>query len=103
MFFISDSWQLQKLSPENLKKQVPEFTLPVNTGRHFLRSALRASGVRGELVNAFMGHAQQGQEQFGFFSTLTPTELFRELEPILSKFRLEAGWTVKQGLADGHP
>jgi hypothetical protein len=103
MFFISDSWQLQKLSPDNLKKQVPEFTLPVNTSRHFLRSALRASGVRGELVNAFMGHAQQGQEQFGFFSTLTPTELFRELEPILSKFRLEAGWTVQQGLADGHP
>ncbi|WP_417582600.1 hypothetical protein [Nitrincola sp.] len=102
MFFISDSWQLQKLSPENLKHQVPEFTLPVNASRHYLRSAMRAEGVHGELVNAFMGHAQQGQEQFGSFSTLTPTELFSVLEPTLQKFRLDAGWTVQLGLADGH-
>ena len=100
MFFISDSWQMVQLSPENLRRHVPLFTLPVNASRHYLRSALRAEGVRGELVNAFMGHAQQGQEPFGAFSTLTPVEMFRELAPVLSKMRREAGWTVQQGLAD---
>ena len=101
MFFISDSWQMVQLSPENLRRQVPVFTLPINASRHYLRSALRAEGVRGELVNAFMGHAQQGQEPFGAFSTLTPVEMFRELAPTLDKMRQEAGWTVQQGLADG--
>ncbi|WP_404471789.1 hypothetical protein LG301_14125 [Vreelandella venusta] len=100
MFFISDSWQMVQLSPENLRRHVPVFTLPVNASRHYLRSALRAEGVCGELVNAFMGHAQQGQEPFGAFSTLTPVEMFRELAPVLSKMRREAGWTVQQGLAD---
>lgn len=101
MFFISDSWQMVQLSPENLRRQVPLFTLPINASRHYLRSALRAEGVRGELVNAFMGHAQQGQEPFGAFSTLTPVEMFRELAPTLGKMRQEAGWTVQHGLADG--
>ncbi|WP_346796496.1 hypothetical protein R5M92_13550 [Halomonas sp. Bachu 37] len=100
MFFISDSWQMVQLSPENLRRQVPLFTLPVNASRHYLRSALRAERIRGELVNAFMGHAQQGQEPFGAFSTLTPVEMFRELAPVLGKMRQEAGWTVQQGLAD---
>ena len=100
MFFISESWQMVQLSPENLRQQVPIFTLPINASRHYLRSSLRAEGVRGELVNAFLGHAQQGQEPFGGFSTLSPVEMFRELAPVLSKMRREAGWTVQQGLAD---
>lgn len=100
MFFISDSWQMVRLSPENLRQQVPVFTLPINASRHYLRSVLRAEGVRGELVNAFMGHAQQGQEPFGVFSTLTPVEMFRELAPTLSKIRQETGWTVQHGMAD---
>ncbi|MCH4813737.1 hypothetical protein [Vreelandella neptunia] len=100
MFFISDSWQVVQLSPENLRQQVPIYTLPINASRHYLRSTLRAEGVRGELVNAFLGHAQQGQEPFGGFSTLSPVEMFRELAPVLSKMRREAGWTVQQGLAD---
>lgn len=101
MFFISDSWQMTQLTPENLRRQVPVFSLPINAGRHYLRSALRTEGVPGELVNAFMGHAQQGQEPFGAYSTLTPVELFSELAPVLEKMRQEAGWTVQQGLADG--
>lgn len=101
MFFISDNWQLVQLSPENLRRQVPDFTLPINASRHYLRSVLRAQGVRAELVNAFMGHAQQGQEPFGTFSSLTPVEMFRELAPVLCKMRREAGWTVQLGLADG--
>lgn len=100
MFFISDSWQMVRLSPENLRQQVPVFTLPINASRHYLRSALRAEGVRGELVNAFMGHAQQGQEPFGAFSTLTPVEMFRELAPTLSEIRQEIGWTAQYGMAD---
>ncbi|WP_417421293.1 hypothetical protein [Halomonas sp.] len=100
MFFISDSWQMIQLSPENLRRQVPVFTLPINASRHYIRSALRAEGVSGELVNAFMGHAQQGQEPFGAFSTLTPVEMFRELAPVFSKMRQDVGWTVQQGLAD---
>nr|WP_156889265.1 hypothetical protein [Halomonas sp. 1513] len=101
MFFISESWQMVKLSPENLRRQVPIFTLPINSSRHYLRSALRSEGIRAEVVNAFMGHAQQGQEPFGASSTLTPVEMFRELAPTLSKMRQEAGWTAQLGLADG--
>lgn len=100
MFFISDSWQLVQLTPENLRRQVPVFTLPINTSRHHLRTALRAEGIHGELVNAFMGHAQQGQEPFGAFSTLTPVEMFAELAPVLDKLRRHAGWAAQKGLAD---
>lgn len=100
MFFISDSWQLVQLTPENLRHQVPVFTLPINTSRHYLRTALRHEGVPGELVNAFMGHAQQGQEPFGAFSTLTPVELFGKLAPVLDTLRKQAGWAVQKGLAN---
>lgn len=100
LFFISESWQMIQLTPENLRHQVPVFGLPINTGRHFLRSALRKEGVAGELVNALMGHSQHGQEPFGSYSTLTPVELFNELAPVLEKMRYEAAWTVQRGLAD---
>lgn len=99
-FFISDSWQLTQVSPENLRKQVPEFALPLNLGRHYLRSALRARGCPAEYVNAFMGHWQKGQEPFGRFSAMTPFELFQELAPHLEGLSREAGWTRTSGLAD---
>ncbi|MGE4533198.1 hypothetical protein [Halomonas sp.] len=100
LFFVSESWQMVKLSPENLRRQVPLFSLPINAGRHYLRSRLRAAGCRGELVNAFMGHAQHGQEPFAAFSTISPVSMFAELAPVMEKLRREAGWTPQRGMAD---
>lgn len=100
LFFVSESWQMVKISPKNLRRQVPLFSLPINAGRHYLRSRLRAEGCRGELVNAFMGHAQHGQEPFAALSTLSPVSMFAELAPVMEKLRREAGWTPQRGMAD---
>jgi hypothetical protein len=100
LFFLGERGQVRKLSPENLRDQFPEFSLPINLGRHYLRSSLRALGCPGEYVNAFLGHWQKGQEPFGRFSTITPLELFRHMASPLEKLRREGGWTVQTGLND---
>lgn len=101
LFFVNELGHAIKLTPHNLREHVPEFTLPMNIGRHYLRSTLRSHGCAAEYVNAFLGHWQQGQEPFGRFSSITPFELFNELAPKLELLRKEGGWTAQDGLAHG--
>jgi integrase len=98
LFFISEQWHITQLSPENLRAEVPEFTLPINLGRHYLRTHLRKLGCQAEYVNAFLGHWQHGQDPFGEFSTLSPAALLKAMRPYFDQLQSEAGWTVQKGL-----
>jgi len=63
-----------------------------------LRTRLREKGVSGEIVDAFMGHWEHGQEPFGRYSSLSPTDYRRMLESPLQELLQEAGWEVVEGL-----
>jgi hypothetical protein len=73
--------------------------LPANFHRAFLRTQLLSRGVAGEVIDAFLGHFNQGEASFGRFSSfdyglhraqLLPTlkSLHEELELVPLKSRL---------------
>ena len=101
LFLLSETFQWVSVTPAKLRALTPEFPLPVNINRHYLRSILRDKDCPAEYVDAFMGHWQRGQEPFGQFSTLSPEEVFSAIAPVFDELRREAGWTVQSGLADG--
>lgn len=99
LFFIREDNAIQRLTPESLREQIEEYTLPINIGRHYLRPRLRALGCHAEYVNAYLGHWQIGQEPFGRYSSMSPLEMFSQISPFLENLRLEAGWTPQSGFA----
>lgn len=74
------------------------FALPFNASRHYLRSELLERDCPIEVINAFLGHYERGEEPFGRYSGLSP-HAFREvlidkLLPLLQ----EDGWEELPGL-----
>ncbi len=101
LFLIRENDAISRLTPDTLRGEVEQFTLPINVGRHYLRTRLREAGCDAECVNAYLGHWQYGQEPFGTYSTLAPVEMMAEMAPYLESLRREAGWTPQRGFADG--
>ncbi|MFZ5488894.1 MAG: DNA breaking-rejoining enzyme, catalytic core [Pseudomonadota bacterium] len=79
-------------------EHITGYTLPHNTGRHWLRSRLAQKGLSGELNEFFMGHWQRGAEPWGRFSALPAREAIDALrEPVellvqAAGFRAVRGW-----------
>ncbi len=84
-----------KLLVHNLSKV---FALPLNSNRHYLRSTLLDQGCPIEVINAFMGHYERGEEPWGTFSGLSPLDYRDNLEQFLVPLLAEDGWVPMQGL-----
>ncbi|TYL46901.1 hypothetical protein [Marinomonas sp. IMCC 4694] len=104
---IPDYFYLDKdLNPIEIKPslsfalQEPFLHLPMNTNRRFIRTYLMEKGVRGELINAFMGHWGVGQEPWGKFSTCSPFELIEMVAPNIDEMLTTFKFTIERGLAD---
>jgi len=84
------SYSVQPLSPkwagEALKAR--ECNIPVNFHRAYLRSELIARGCPGEIIDAFMGHANRGELPFLRYSTFDyekyRQQILEHLESILA-------------------
>ena len=100
LFFLKDECSVQRLTPENLREQIPGYSLPINLGRHYLRPRLRALQCNAEYVNAYLGHWQIGQEPFGRYSSMSPIEMFTVMAPYLETLLREGGWTPQTGFAN---
>lgn len=74
------------------------FSLPVNSNRHFLRSNLIESGCAPEVVAAFMGHWERGEEPWGRYSAFSPVAYKAELGVFLEKMLGADGWEAIPGL-----
>ncbi|RNL58802.1 hypothetical protein D0911_17385 [Zhongshania marina] len=68
----------------------------LNWQRHFMRSKLRESGVPGDVVNAWMGHSDFGEEAFGPWSGLSIADL-RQLEVVMQTILSELGIAAIEG------
>jgi len=77
---------LQESQDEDLKEE--ECVIPVNFHRAYLRSELIARGCPGEIIDAFMGHANRGELPFLRYSTFDyekyRQKILEHLESILA-------------------
>ena len=91
--FLGKSGKIFPLSPEILSKSVENtFPLPINSGRHYLRSNLLAQGCPPEVIDAYLGHWERGEEPWGRFSGMSPNEFTEILAQFLVPLLAEDGW-----------
>lgn len=76
-----------------------DYDLPINANRHYLKTELLASGCSPEILEAFLGHWELGQEPWNGLSNLSPqvfrTQIKKHLRPLLKR----DGWRAIKGLA----
>jgi integrase len=102
---LSDNGRLESLDLKALKTLMPESwgLLPMNWGRHWMRTHAVEQGVRPELASMQLGHL----EAVGYpFSKASPTEpwLFVEtLAPEWEQLARAQGWQVVRGLPAKEP
>lgn len=77
-----------------------QYDLPANASRHYLRSNLTERGCPPELVAAFMGHWERGEEPWGCFSALPPIQYAETVASYLIPMLEEDGWTPITGMQD---
>ncbi|NOU13459.1 MAG: hypothetical protein HOO92_05735 [Methylococcaceae bacterium] len=100
LFLMKPNGRLLKLTPEEIKKQLSDiFKVPCNVNRRYLRNRLREMGCSGEIVNYFLGHWENGEEPFGCYASLSPSEYRSEIEPHLTQIFEEDGWRCIQGFS----
>lgn len=68
--------KIQEVTPSIFAQHIdPICPLPVNWGRHYLRSFLFEQNISDELISAWMGHIHSNQLPFAQFSQLSRSEL----------------------------
>lgn len=91
---------LEELKPANIEVRLREYHkyfLPANANRHYLKNELLNSGCPGDVVEAQMGHWDQGQEPWIRFSNLHPREFVRQLKKHLAPILKRDGWVAIAG------
>ena len=87
------------LSPKLLGQKLRDiFALPINASRHYLRSTMLDRGCPVEVINAFMGHFERGEEPWGKFSGLSPIAYRDALDLLLTPLMRDDGWKPMPGL-----
>ena len=95
----SGEYLAKPLSPKLLGKKLRDvFALPINANRHYLRSTMLARGCPVEVINAFMGHFERGEEPWGKFSGLSPIAYRNALDLFLTPLMRDDGWAPMSGL-----
>ena len=78
-------------------KDLHNYDLPVNSHRHYLKSELLKSGCPLEVIEAQLGHWEQGQEPWNRFSNLRPMEFCQQLDLHLTSILRRDGWVALEG------
>lgn len=92
-FFLNDKFYPIAVRPKTIEPRLAAYlNIKANTHRRFLRTELIERNCPPEVVDAFMGHWQQGEEPFGDYSSFCFAdyiEILRGyLEPLLSDIGL---------------
>jgi len=94
LFIIKEN-KIVALSPSIYESYFPDsYPYPANAHRHFLRSNLLEMGCPSDVLNAFMGHWETGQEPWSGFSTLGPMDYKDAIAPLLTELLTPCGWKV---------
>lgn len=104
MFFVKEDedgneYEAITLGPKLLGKNLRSvYALPFNSSRHYLRSCLLERKCPVEVINAFMGHFERGEEPWGVYSGLSPLAYREALIETLVPLLNEDGWEALPGL-----
>ena len=100
LFFMDVNKRMIRVSSRYLLEyfRLVDYTLPVNANRHYLRTSLMERECPLEVVDAFMGHWENGREPWGRFSGLSPITYRAELARVLVPLLAEDGWAADNGL-----
>jgi len=74
------------------------YALPFNASRHYIRSCLLERRCPIEVINAFMGHFERGEEPWGVFSGLSAIAYRNSLMDVLVPLLDQDGWEALPGL-----
>ena len=100
LFYLRKNGKTSRVSPYEISREIDwSSTLPLNANRHYLRTKLREKCVCGEVVDAFMGHWDTGQEPHGRYSSISPHFIRQHMERPLTELLDEAGWYAIEGLS----
>lgn len=83
-----------KVVRDEILSFIPDFQLPWNCNRHYLRSRLIEADCPGEFIDAFMGHWTRGREPWGQYSALSAEQIFNKLRPLLAQFLQQLNFRV---------
>ncbi|MGP9570955.1 hypothetical protein ACT3RX_15705 [Halomonas sp. AOP42-E1-40] len=70
---------------------------PLNINRHYLHTQLKEDGCSSELVDAFMGHWDAGQEPWAKYSTFCPREYREHISSAIELMMQRQGWRAIEG------
>jgi hypothetical protein len=76
------------------------YNLPFNASRHYLRSNLLERNCPIEVINAFMGHFERGEEPWGVFSGFSPLVYRDAIKKYLVRILKDDGWRAIPGLRE---
>lgn len=86
---------LELMKPGVVEKILAEefgYRMRQNAGRHFLKYHLIKDGCSPELLEAFLGHWETGQEPWGQFSNLDPLDFAFQMSLFIPDIMKRSGW-----------
>jgi hypothetical protein len=104
LFLLSAGSELRRSGPKEIAKAFDDLGLPIrlNVWRHYLRTAL-VGKLPGDVLMAFLGHWQRGQNPWDTYSALDPSIYIGELSQHLPKLLQRDGWSPLWGLGAPPP
>ncbi len=99
LFLLKQKSDDLPVQPKLLKQLLARtsYNLPVNSNRHYLRTNLLKSGCPLEVVSAFLGHWERGEEPWGRYSGLSPMVYRDVLKEYLVSLMDKAEWKTESG------
>jgi hypothetical protein len=92
-FFLGVDGEPVNVRPKSISEHMEPFlALPPNAHRRFMRRELLGAGCPPEMVNVWMGHAFQGEEPWGPYSSFSFAEYRSVLGPTIEKILEDLGW-----------
>lgn len=93
-FFLDSQFKPVAARPKEIEKHLHEFIqVKPNTHRRFLRTELIERRCPHEVVDAFLGHWQQGEEPYGQYSSFSARNYVETLRTYLEPLLAEIGLT----------
>ncbi len=92
IFFLTETFRPELVRPKSIEPRLVHYLeVLANTHRRFLRTQLIERGCPPEVVDAFMGHWQQGEEPFGPYSNFSYGRFVQTLREYLLPLLADIG------------
>lgn len=102
LFWLQDEEQpLEILAPKTLRPLLDSkfnYSVRLNANRHYLKFHLLMDGCSPELIEAQLGHWENGQEPWSIMSNLDPLDFVQQMSQHLPGILDKDGWRAVPGL-----